>query len=328
MMILSHRNRYIIKCVTISSFLYLLFIIGNSSLAVEEKPATLSGRVINTYGEPVAATTVVVLYVKLREYSGLDPLYNRSLYPFLRQHPPSFADELREGTPDEQQLLEYPPFIMTETNSEGEFIIRKIVSGPVQLMVLSEPIHENDSEITENDTEITEPKPKKFTPPPEIRAVRYGEAFFYPHHFPFSPEIGAVTFTIKPGSDIEDIDIIMNTQEKKPINVSGKIKFLDGTPLANVSLEVKGGRLTQDTTQGYPLNFKIETDSDGIFNHTVYSPGIHGWGIKYRGLTAYSELFYLSHNQHHEGMILTLNGNPNDITDVIIESVDKVENQL
>lgn len=321
-MILSHRNRYIIKCVTISSFLYLLFIIGNSALAVEEKPATLTGRVITTYGEPIPATTVVLLYVKLREYSGLDPLYNRSLYPFLRQRSSTFPDELREGIPDEQQLLEYPPFIMTETNSEGEFTIKEIVSGTVQLMVLSEPIQGKD-------TKTIEPKPKNITPIQEIRAIRYGKAFFYPHQFPFSPETSAVTFTIKPGSDIEDIDIIMNTQEKKPINVSvsGKIQFLDGTPLANASLEVEGGRLSLDTTEGYPLNFNIETDSNGMFNHSVYSAGIHGWGIKYRGLTAYSELFYLSHNQHHEGMILTLNGNPNDITDVQIESVDKVENQ-
>lgn len=316
---LSHKNRYIIKCVTISSFLSLLFIIGNTSFAVEEKPATLTGRVITTYGEPVPAKTVVLLYVKFREYSGLDPLYNRSLYPFLQQRSSSFHDEFREVIPDEQELLEHPPFLITETNPKGEFTIRNIVSGTVQLMVLSELIQEEDSKIAE-------PKLKDYRPSQEINAIRYGKAFFYPHQFLPNSITGAVTFAIKPGSDIEDIDIIMNTQEKKPINVSGKIQFLDGTPLVNISLEVKGGRLTQDTTQGYPLNFNMETDSDGIFNHTVYSPGIHGWGIKYRGLSAYSELFYLSHNQHHEGMILTLNGNPNDITDVIIESVDKVEN--
>lgn len=319
MIIQTHSNRSLIKCVTILSLIYIFSIIGFSSFADEEKPATLTGRVISSYGEPVTATTVVLLYVRFREYSGLEILYNRSLYPFLRQRSSSFPDELREGIPDEEQLLEHPPFLIAETNLDGEFTIKNIVSGTVQLMVLSEPIHKNDWKTAEQ-------KPKDFIPPQEIRSIRYGKAFFYPHQLLPFPVTGAVTFTIKPGSEIEDIDIILNTKEKKPIEVSGKIQFLDGTPLANASLEVEGGWLSIETTEGYPLYFNIETDSDGIFKYTVYSPGIHGWGFKYRGLTAYSEIFYLSHNHPHEGMKLTLNGNPNDISDLNTKSIEKDKN--
>jgi hypothetical protein len=63
-------------------FVVLMFAVTYNSIA-EEKPSTLSGRVINANGEPLADSTVVLMYVKLRKYSGLDPLTIGLYTPFL-----------------------------------------------------------------------------------------------------------------------------------------------------------------------------------------------------------------------------------------------------
>ena len=59
----------------------------------EAQPATLSGRVIGTNGEPLAEASIALLYVKATENGEMDTLYDRSLYPFLRQEPAHFREE-------------------------------------------------------------------------------------------------------------------------------------------------------------------------------------------------------------------------------------------
>ena len=76
----------------------LLIVIPTNSLA-EEKPPTLTGRLINENGEPIVDSTVILLYVKLREYGGLDPLYDSSLYPFLRQAFPRHRPDMENPPP-------------------------------------------------------------------------------------------------------------------------------------------------------------------------------------------------------------------------------------
>ena len=74
----------------------------------EAQPATLSGRVIGTNGEPIAQASIALLYVKAAENGQMDTLYDRSLYPFLRQQPAHFREELRGKTPDEAELQARP----------------------------------------------------------------------------------------------------------------------------------------------------------------------------------------------------------------------------
>ena len=71
--------------------------------AAEEQPSTLSGRVISTEGEPLAEAAVALLYVKIEKDSGVDTLYNRSLYPFLRQRSDHYPPELSEKAPNEEE---------------------------------------------------------------------------------------------------------------------------------------------------------------------------------------------------------------------------------
>ena len=86
----------------IFALLTVLIVLGFAVVyqgVAEEKSSTLSGRVIGTKGEPIAETSIALLYVKVAENGEMDTLYDRSLYPFLRQNPAHFPQELSGRPP-------------------------------------------------------------------------------------------------------------------------------------------------------------------------------------------------------------------------------------
>ena len=97
-----------------------LMIAAHQGIA-EEQPSTLSGRVINTKGEPIAEASIVLLYVRTAGNGDIDTLYDRSLYPFLHQRPAHFSQEPGRKLPDEAELQAHPPFLESKTDSEGRF---------------------------------------------------------------------------------------------------------------------------------------------------------------------------------------------------------------
>lgn len=293
---------------------FLLALLYSST--AEENLSTLSGRVINVNGEPIAESTVVLLYVKFREYSGLDPLYDNSLYPFLRQHPSHFPPELRGQLPDEQELRDAPPFLKTKTDSDGKFTIDGIVSGTTQLMVFPDGI---PKKVEPSPV----PEPSHFTPPPEIKAIKFGKSLFYPHPFPFSPEVGAVTFAIKPGAKIQNVEIIMKSAEKNRQEIRGKIIFKDGSPFANTTGRITINRLDLDGTGGNFFPFPLKTDADGNFAISAGEPGIYALSVRHLGLSAFSKLFFLKEGEHRQGLVLTFNGNSSELTTSKPENAEK-----
>ena len=58
--------------------------------ASEDATSTLSGRLINSKGEPIPNASVILLYVKKNEDGGAYPIYNSEHYPFLVQSPALF----------------------------------------------------------------------------------------------------------------------------------------------------------------------------------------------------------------------------------------------
>ena len=98
--------------------------------------------VISADGEPVAETPITLFHVKIRENAELDTLYDKTLYPFLRQRPssPNMPAHVRQRmmgkVPNEQEMQTHPPFLKTVTDSEGRFTFTEIASGLAQIMVL------------------------------------------------------------------------------------------------------------------------------------------------------------------------------------------------
>ena len=156
-------------------FVVLMFAVTYNSIA-EEKPSTLSGRVINANGEPLADSTVVLMYVKLRKYSGLDPLYDRTLYPFLEQCRSHLPPHLRGQMPDEQELREHPLYLNSQTDLEGNFTITGIVPGTVQLRVVPDGIPEKAAPPPQSGQMVALP--------PEIKSHQVWESTVLPASIP------------------------------------------------------------------------------------------------------------------------------------------------
>ena len=281
----------------LTAVIVLGFVVVYQGAAVAQ-PSTFSGRVIGTEGEPIAGAPIALLYVEVAENGEMDTLYDRSLYPFLRQQPAHFPQELRGSTPDEAELQARPPFLKSETDSEGRFTFTAVPAGKVQLMVLT----------IEKDAATPHPGPQNVKPVPEIQTIKFGKVMFHPHEFSFFSPIGAVTFAVKPGSAIKDVEVVIENRPKPKIQ--GRLVFKNGEPLADTSVKFDIGRLGLDGTGGSVFSRSLHTDADGNFMSPIHAPGTYALSVNHRGLSAMSVPFTVEVGKPHEAVVLELNGNP------------------
>ena len=211
----------------------------------EEKPTTLSGRVITAEGEAVVGATMM----------------------------------LQIST--------------AETDSEGRFVFTKVTPSQTRLSVLRNPMMAKGS-FRSNHT--------------KVRAIKFGNLTFYPHDFHDTSR--SATFAIEPGTDIKDVEVIMERQ----LIVRGRIVFKNGEPLANTSLKINIDPLEIDGIGGFGFNRSLQTDADGNFVHTTNTPGIYMLSVNHRGLSAASEPFIVEVGKPHESVVLTLDGNATDFS--------------
>ena len=275
-----------------------------SQSAAETQPSTLSGRVVGTKGEPIAEASIVLLYVRTDGNGDIDTLYDRALYPFLRQRPAHFPQELKGKTPDETELQEHPPFLESKTDSEGRFTFTGIATGIGQLMVLP----------MEKDPAIPHPVPQNVKPLPEIQTVKFGKVTFHPHEFSSFPPIGAVTFAIKPGVSIESVEV--KVRMEAPPKIQGRLIFKNGEPLADTTVEINIGRLNSNSGVGSAYSLSLHTDADGNFVSAISGLGTYVLSVNHRGLSAMSDFFIVEAGKAHKEVVLTLNGNPDDLSEL------------
>ena len=323
-MTLLRSRKNVVIALTVLSVLFLA--VANNSPA-EETTSTLSGRVISADGKPVAETPIVLFHVKIRESGGLDTIYDKAQYPFLRQRParpPNMPAHVRQRMmgkiPNEQEKQTRPPFLKTVTDSEGRFTFTEIASGLAQIMVL----HANPPK--------KKPQPPgrehlSYTAPPEIHSIKFGKVAFYPHEFFPSPETGGVTFAIKPGAKIENVEVIMGTNVRNLLLIQGKIVFKDGTPLANASLKVNVGMLGVGDTEGDAFSRPIQTNANGDFRLSVYAPGIYSLSIEHLGLFAIADMLILKEGEQYKGLVIALDGNADELGDPSPENDETEENR-
>jgi hypothetical protein len=180
-----------------------------------------------------------------------------------------------------------------ETDSEGRFAFTKISPGQTRLEVLRNPMTKSSPSQPSNT---------------EIRAIKFGKVTFYPHVLHDSSR--SATFAIEPGTDIKDVEVIMERQ----LSVRGRVVFKNGESFANTSLKIKIDQLDLDGTDGYGFNRSFQTDADGSFVYATYTPGIYILSVNHRGLSAASEPFIIEAAKPHETVVLTLNGNAPDLS--------------
>lgn len=237
--------RFTQRTFTLLTVLIVLSFASVSYSIAEEKPTTLSGRVITAEGEPVVGATIMLQ-------------------------------------------------ISTErTEAEGQFTFTKITPSQTRLAVLRNPMTEGDP---------SQPDHTK------VRAIKFGNVTFYPHFLHDSSR--STTFAIEPGTNIKDVEVIMERQ----LIVQGKILFKNGEPLADTSLKINIDQLDFDGADGFGFKRSFQIDADGNFVYATYTPGIYILSIDYQGLSAASEPFIIDATEPHERVVLALNGNSTDLS--------------
>ncbi len=308
---------------TKQALIYMTLIILFSFGAVyqssaEEQTSTLSGRITDAKGEPIADVSVLLLYVIIDENSGIYLPHNSKQYPFLLQIPTMFNGAKMTKY---QKMQELQPYLESKTDSDGKFAFTGIAAEMVQLMVL--PTMPPGKEMP-----IRELGKGNFPLLPQIQSIQFGKVSFFSHNYTFFPPLGAVTFAIKPGTNIENVHLKVVMENS--LNIRGRIVFENGEPLSETALEMKIGQLNLDGTSDYPFSqpLLIGTDDDGYFNQPVFLPGVFAFSVNYRGLSTISEPFILNGEQPQEVVVLTLNGNPDELEELSAENGETEEASL
>lgn len=305
-----------IKQALICITLIILFSFGAAyQSTAEEQASTFSGRITDKKGEPIADVPVLLLYVIVDENSGIHLPHNSKQYPFLVQIPPMFSGA---KVANYQKMQELQPYLESKTDSDGKFTFTGIAAEMVQLMVLPTMPPGKKMPIQELGT-------GNFTRLPQIHLIQFGEVSFYPHQFLYFPPLGAVTFAINPGTNIENVHL--KVVMENPLNIRGRIVFENGEPLSETALQIYIGQLNLDGTSDYPFSLPvlIQTDEDGYFERNVFGPGVYALSVNYCGLSTLMKPFFLEGKQPPEVVVLTLNGNLDELENLPTENGETEE---
>ena len=71
-----------------------------------------------------------------------------------------------------------------------------------------------------------------------------------------------------------------------------------------------------DGADGSTTGTSLQTDSEGNFELSVHNYGIHALKLDYMGLTSISDLFIVKDRQPYDELVLTLSGDPSELSDV------------
>ncbi len=282
----------------------------------DEETSSLSGVITDLKGEPIADATVILLAVEINIFSRtIDPIYDIKTYPFrILRHPPSNVIKKQDGSGKKKR----PPYLEAKSDSEGKFTFNNITPGVVQILVLPET-------PPENDTAPTESTKRKYKHLPRIHSIKFAQATIIPHQYAYFPSFGAVTFTVTPGSNMENVHLMVTMVN--PLKIRGKIVFDNGEPLSNASVIVEFAALNRYSVNyySYDQHVHVQTDENGIFEYSFYTPGILAFSVKHRGLSGASEPFLLAGNfepnllsgdKSTDIIPLSLNGNSTELNEI------------
>ena len=177
------------------------------------------------------------------------------------------------------------------TDKEGRFSFHNIDAGLSQFVMFPE---------SASDFEIISVEIKDL--------VFYSTAFL--KHFP--TWFGKITFTIQPGTHLEDVVVNVKTPRMR---IRGRILLKDGTPLANTEVGLTVRRRQRDTHlfilpaggSGGSSGGNVETDAEGYF--VSYYPdeaSEYSVTVKYEGVSMKSRWFRLKEGQRNDELVFVL----------------------
>ena len=263
---------------TLLAAIVALSLFASSHTIAQDATCTLSGRVVDADGNPIAGLPIAVQSVEISN-DRVDPVY--------------FLDEL------EPTLAAYAALPKSQTDEAGQFSITGIKLGPIQFLAQpAEPRYDVKSLPDLNlDTD--------FGPDAEVLSIEIGAITFYLYD-QIQPPWGGITFGIEPGTHLENVEVTV----KPRMRIRGQIVFADGTPLANAQISLNVRRRHFDGMGTGHSGSGHQTDGTGYFVKYVDEPGFYTVAVEFQGLSATSKQFILEDGQRRDDLVLRFDSEP------------------
>ena len=256
----------------LTAIVTLLLLAPSHSIA-QDVACSLSGRVVDVDGNPIASLSIVI-----QPFAIVD---GRMESAFL----------LKEFMPEA-----YVPLIKSQTDEAGRFSVTGVKPGPIQFV--AQPAHLPVDGILSPDL-------YDLAPDADVLSIEIGAVTFYPP-YEKHPPFGGITFGIEPGAHLENVKVTV----KPRMRIRGQIVFADGTPLANAEIRTYMRRRDFDGTGTGSSSGGSQTDSGGYFVEYVEDPGFYTVVVEFQGLSATSEQLTLEAEQRYDDLVLTFNSEP------------------
>ncbi len=250
-----------------------LLLLASSHTIAQDTTCTLSGRVVDVEGNPIASLSIVI-----QPFAIVD---GRMESAFL----------LKEFMPEA-----YVPLIKSQTDEAGRFSVTGVKPGPIQFV--AQPAHlPVDGMLSPNLYDLA--------PDADVLSIDIGAMTFYPP-YEKHPPFGGITFGIEPSTHLENVEVTV----KPRMRIRGQIVFADGTPLASAEIRTNVRRRDFDGTGTGSSSGGSQTDSAGYFVKYVDEPGFYTVAVEFQGLSATSEQLTLETEQRYDDLVLTFDSEP------------------
>ena len=189
------------------------------------------------------------------------------------------------------------PMIRSDTDEAGRFSITGVRPGPIQFM--PQPNYMGGGNIQPHDIN------QDNLVDAEVLSIDIGVMTFYPSGWG-PPPFGGITFTIEPGTHLENIEIVVRPR----MRIQDQIVFADGTPLINTEVQTSVRRRDIEGNGRGERGRLARTDDEGYFALYVEEPAFYTVAIGFQGLSASSEQFALKVGQRRDDLVITLDSLP------------------
>ena len=250
-----------------------LLLLASSHTIAQDTTCTLSGRVVDVEGNPIASLSIVI-----QPFAIVD---GRMESAFL----------LKEFMPEA-----YVPLIKSQTDEAGRFSVTGVKPGPIQFV--AQPAHLPVDGMLSPDL-------YDLAPDADVLSIEIGAMTFYPP-YEKHPPFGGITFGIEPSTHLENVEVTV----KPRMRIRGQIVFADGTPLANARIGTSMRRRSLDGRGTGSSSGGSRTDDAGYFVEYVDEPGFYTVAVEFQGLSATSEQLTLETEQRYDDLVLTFDSEP------------------
>ncbi len=250
-----------------------LSLFASSHTIAQDATCTLSGRVIDAEGNPIAGLPIAVQSVEISN-DDLRPMY------------------IIENV--EHVAAAYTALPKSQTDEAGQFSITDLKPGLMQFLAQpAKPSTDRVSLFGFSSSAI-------FAPDAEVLSIQIGAITFYPYNQD-EPPLGGITFAIEPGIHLENVEVTVQPR----MRIRGQIVFADGTPLTNARITISARQRDFDGTGTGGSGGAPWTDNAGYFVKYVDEPGFYTVAVEFQGLRVISEQFILEVGQRYDDLVLT-----------------------